>query len=122
MLWLHWMTIALAITEAGWMAFDGSRALLVGDYITTSRGARAGQLGPWAELVAKAGIEPRSALMRAIFMIYGFVWLRLIICFAMGKPWAWTAMLIAALGSLWYLPIGTAVSSALIILLLLQSH
>jgi len=37
----------LAAVEAGWMLFDGSRALIVGDYVTAKSGPYAGQLGPW---------------------------------------------------------------------------
>jgi hypothetical protein len=44
-------------------AYDGSRALIVGDYVTPKSGAYAGQLGPWAKLVAAVGIEPRSTVM-----------------------------------------------------------
>ncbi len=48
--------MALAVSEAGYMAFDGSRALLVGTYITPQSGPFAGQLGPWSSLVANLGI------------------------------------------------------------------
>jgi hypothetical protein len=47
MKWLRWVVLVLALTEGGWMAYDGGRALLVGDYVTPSTGEYAGQLGPW---------------------------------------------------------------------------
>lgn len=62
--WLRLLAVALALIESGWMAFDGMRALLVGDYVTPRSGPYAGQLGPWARLVSAVGIEPRSTLRR----------------------------------------------------------
>ena len=73
--WLRWLVIALALAEAGWMAFDGIRALVVGDYVTPRSGSYAGQLGPWARLVSAVGIGPRSTLMKAVFAVYGLAWL-----------------------------------------------
>jgi len=46
------------------MAFDGTRALIVGDYIRPQTGEYAGQLGPWAKLVRKIGIAPESTFMK----------------------------------------------------------
>ena len=114
---LHKIVILLALLQAGWMAFDGTRALIVGDYVTPASGEYAGQLGPWARLVSMAGIEPRSTLMKAIFVVYGILWLIVISFFAQKQRWAWTAMMIAAVGSLWYLPFGTVSSMIQIALL-----
>lgn len=61
------MIAALALFEAGWMAFDGVRALATGDYVTPSSGPYAGQLGPWSQVVSAVGIPPRSTAMKAIF-------------------------------------------------------
>ncbi len=58
----------LAALEAGWMMFDGMRALIVGDYVTPKKGPYAGQLGPWSKLVSAIGLAPRSTL---IFMHIG---------------------------------------------------
>jgi hypothetical protein len=117
--WLHWIIIVLALQQAGWMAFDGTRALIAGDYVTPKSGAYAGQLGPWSKLVEAIGVPPRSTLMKSTFVIYGVAWLAIIVCFIFRLPWAWTAMLIAAIGALWYLPIGTFFSTMQIVLLLL---
>jgi hypothetical protein len=43
---LRLVIAALALVEAGYMATDGIRALVVGDYITPRSGRFAGQLGP----------------------------------------------------------------------------
>lgn len=117
---MKWIIIILAFIEAGWMAFDGARALLAGDYVTPSSGPHAGQLGPWQHVVSAIGIAPRSTLMKIIFVIYGCAWLAIIIAFARNVPWAATAMMLAAIGSLWYLPVGTATSAIIIVLLALR--
>jgi hypothetical protein len=77
-------------------------------------------LGPWSKLVAAVGIEPRSTLMKSIFAAYGFVWLAVIVCFALYMPWARTAMIVCAVGSLWYLPFGTLLGIVQIVLLLVS--
>jgi hypothetical protein len=86
--------------------------------VAPSSGLYVGQLGPWAKLVEKVGIVPRSALMKSIFAVYGGVWLALIVCYAAGLPRAGWAMLVAALGSLWYLSFGTLSSLLQVVLLL----
>ena len=118
---LAWVVIALALVEAGWLAFDGTRALVVGDYVTPRSGPHAGQLGPWSKVVAAAGIPPRSTLMKSIHLGLGAAWLVVIVCYAMRMPWAWTGMVVCAVLGLWYLPIGTVLSVGQIVLLLLPA-
>lgn len=110
--------LALTLLEAGWMTFDGMRALVVGDYVTPRTGAHAGQLGPWQHAVSAVGIAPRSTTMKLIFVIYGASWLLIAVAFARGASWAWTAMVVAAVASLWYFPIGTLCSLVILALLL----
>ncbi len=117
--WSGWIVVGLALFVGGWFAFEGARALVVGDYITAKSGQRAGQLGPWSKVVSAVGIEPRSTLMKSIFVAYGILWLAVIVCFILKLEWAWWAMLVAAAGSLWYLPFGTLLGIVQIILLLL---
>ncbi len=117
--WSGWIVVGLALFVGGWFAFEGGRALVVGDYITIKSGRHAGQLGPWSKVVSAVGIEPRSTLMKSIFVAYGILWLAVIVCFILELQWAWWAMLIAAAGSLWYLPFGTLLGIVQIILLLL---
>ncbi|HEX6383970.1 MAG TPA: hypothetical protein VF177_04800 [Anaerolineae bacterium] len=117
--WLTWIVTVLAFIEGGWLAFDGGRALVVGDYVTPKSGPYAGQLGPWSKVVAAVGIEPRSTLMKSIHLVLGLVWLVVAVCFALGLPWSWWGMLICAVLGLWYLPFGTLLSVVQIALLLL---
>jgi hypothetical protein len=116
--WVQWIIAVLALQQAGWMTYDGLRALIVGDYVTPRSGEYAGQLGPWTHLVEAVGLQPRSTLMKAIFVVAGVAWLLILIAFITRQPWAWTAMLAAAIGTLWYLPIGTLFSVIQIVLLL----
>lgn len=119
--WTGWIVLALAFIEGGWLAFDGGRALIAGDYITPKSGRFAGQLGPWSKLVKAVGIEPRSTLMKTIHVALGGAWLIIMICFALQLPWAWTGMLACAALALWYLPFGTFLSIIQIALLLLPA-
>ena len=118
---LRWTIIALAAFVAGWMVFDGTRALVVGDYVTPSSGEYAGRLGPWADVVSALGIDPRSTGMKLFFVTYGLAWFAIVIAFTRRRPWAARAMAGAAAGSLWYLVIGT-VASAIQLVLLLVLH
>ena len=111
--------LTLVVFEAGWFAFDGGRALMVGDYVTPKSGQYAGQLGPWKHVVSAVGIEPRSTLMKSIFLVYGLAWLAVAVCFCFNVSWAWWVMVFAAVGSLWYLPFGTVLSVIQIVLLML---
>jgi hypothetical protein len=113
--------VVLAFLEAGWLAFDGGRALILGDYVTPSSGPYAGQLDPWAKLVSAIGIEPRSTLMKSIHIIQGLAWLALIVRFALRLSWAWWGMLLCVIATLWYLPFGTLLSVVQIVLLLLPA-
>jgi hypothetical protein len=107
MTWVRLAMAALALVEGAWMTFDGTRALTVGDYVTPSSGAHAGQLGPWSRVVGAIGIPPRSTAMKIIFVVYGLSWLIIALGLALRTGWAFPAMLVAAVATLWYLPVGT---------------
>lgn len=117
--WTGWIIVALVIFNAGWMAFDGARALIVGDYVTPKTGQYAGQLGPWSKVVEAVGIKPRSALMKTIFVVYGVAYLIAMVGFVLKASWAWWAMVITAALGLWYLPFGTLINIIVIFLLFL---
>ena len=112
------LLVATVLLVAGYMLFDGLRALTVGDYVRPSSGTHAGQLGPWATIVRAVGIDPNSTAMKAWFVLYGATWLVLLGFFVAGAPWSRTALLIAAIGSLWYAPAGTVLAIVQIGLLL----
>ena len=105
-------TLVLAAASAGWMVFDGLRALTVGDYVTVD-----GELGPWADLVDAVGIDPRSTGTKAFFVVYGAAWLAAAALYARGARRGRAVMAAFAAGSLWYLVAGT-ISSVLQLTLL----
>ncbi len=117
MLWYEWIIVACALIVSGWFVTDGSIALISGDYVTPKSGQYAGQLGPWAKIASAVGIDPRSTTMKLIFVVYGLIWLAVIVGFILGADWSWWAMLLAAALSLWYLPFGTLLGVIQIILL-----
>jgi hypothetical protein len=113
----RWIILGLVAFTAGWMLFDGSRALITGDYGTPQEGKYAGQLGPWAVLVTAVGIEPRSTLMKLIFVGYGLTALSLAVCFARGMAWARAGLIAVCVLGLWYAPFGTLTNAISLILL-----
>lgn len=117
---MRWLIAVLVILSAGWMLFDGSRALIVRDYITPKSGQHAGQLGPWAKVVQKAGIKPRSTLMKTIFVLYGLSFVMIMTAFLLKISWAWWGMLIMAVLGLWYLPFGALINILIITLLFIS--
>jgi hypothetical protein len=115
---IKWIIVAMSLLNAGYMTFDGTKALVTGDYIRPKTGEYAGQLGPWTRVATAVGIDPMSTLMKSIFIIYGIVGLAITIAFAMGYSWAWSAMLIYNICALWNLFFGTASSVIQTVLLI----
>lgn len=118
MSWKNWIIAILVFFSAGWMVFDGSRALIVGDYVTPASGEYTGQLGPWANLVEAVGIEPRSTLMKSIFVVYGLITSVITICLVLNLPRARAALIVMCILGLWYLPFGTITGLIVLFLLL----
>lgn len=116
---VRWLVVALASVEAAYMVFDGVHAVTRGDYVTPTTGEYAGQLGPWAGIVAAVGVDPRSVPVKWLFVVYGVAWLAIVVAFVLGAAWAWWPMLAMAVGSLWYLVPGTVMSALIIVVLLL---
>ena len=114
---ISWTIVILSSLNYGFMAFDGFRALTIGDYIRPKTGEHAGQLGPWSKLVSAVGIDPESTSMKLIFVAFGLTGLFLTVAFGFKLDWAWKSLLILSFLSLWYLVPGTALSIIQIILL-----
>ena len=117
MSWMRSIVLILALVQGGWLAFDGVHAFTRGDYVTPRSGAHAGELGPWSQIVTAAGIEPRSTLMKSTHVLLGVAWLIAAAGFLLRSPWSRRAMLLCAIASLWYLPVGTILSLAVLIFL-----
>ncbi len=102
--------LGVALLIGGWLAFDGSRAFIVGDYLTARNGPRAGQLGPWSHVVSALGLQPRSPVVKCLHVCLGLLWLLGLVCFILRPGLGWWMLLISSVGTLWYLPIGTVLS------------
>jgi hypothetical protein len=116
---MKWIIVLLIILTAGWMFADGLRALVLGDYVTPSSGAHAGELGPWAGVLSAAGLEPRSTVIKTIFVLYGVGSFIAVAAFATDRPWGRNFLIVMAVLGLWYLPIGTGTNMIALILLFL---
>ncbi|MCB0697031.1 MAG: hypothetical protein KDC07_06685 [Chitinophagaceae bacterium] len=114
-----WLIVVLAVLNFGFMAFDGSRALLVGDYVRPETGEYAGQLGPWSRLVTSVGVDPVGTPMKVIFLTFGVLGLVFAVSYAMKVRNAGRYLLFLNVLSLWYLVPGTVSSMIQIILLLM---
>jgi len=103
--WIRWPVAALAATTAGWMVFDGTRAIVVGDYVTID-----GRLGPWANLVSALGVDPRGTGMKVFFVGYGLCWLAALATYLRYPPVGRRALVVAAGACSWYAVPGTVSS------------
>jgi hypothetical protein len=110
----------IALFVGGWLTFDGTRAVISGDYVTPRRGPRAGQLGPWSKIVSAIGIDPRSTSMKCIHIVLGILWLISALTFLARPTLGRFALVGCAISSLWYLPVGTVLSVVELGLLFLQ--
>lgn len=115
---IKWIVVAMSVLNAGYMAWDGGRALVVGDYIRPQSGEYAGQLGPWTKVVTQLGIDPMSVFMKSVFLVSGLAGLVITTAFALDVSWGWKALLIFNVCCLWNLYFGTASSVVQSILLL----
>ena len=107
--------VVLALGPGLFMTFDGSRALVLGDYLTPTTGPYAGQLGPWAGIVSAVGVAPRSSMMKITFVVYGLAWLGVIAGFVRRARWSVGALAVVAIATLWYLPVGTVISALVLV-------
>lgn len=115
---LKWIVLALALFQGGWLVFDGGRALTVGDYVTPTSGARAGQLGPWSRIVSALGFEPRSTFIKFVHLCLGIAWLVALVFYIIRPAIGWRILLGCSIATLWYLPVGTLLSLAAIAVLM----
>jgi hypothetical protein len=104
--WSGYVAAAVVAINAAWMLFDGSRALVVGDYITP-HGERAGELGPWARVVRAVGLDPRSTGVKLAIAILGLITLVTAVGYASNAPGSRWGLVAGALACIWYAPTGT---------------
>lgn len=118
MRWSGWAVVTLALLNGAYMVFDGFHAFLTGDFVTPDSGEYAGQLGPWAALVEGVGLDPRGVFMKSVFVALGASWLAAAGLYTARIDWAWIAVASVAVGTLWYLVVGTGVSAVVLSLVL----
>ena len=112
--WVRWPVTGLAAVSGGWMLVDGVRALTTGGYTRID-----GELGPWADLVERSvGVDAEGTPMKISFVVFGLAQLVAATGYASGRRWGRPAVTVAAIGSLWYLVLGTASGLAQLGLLL----
>jgi hypothetical protein len=109
------LLIFAAAVQGMWMPADGIHALRSGHYY----GSR---LGPWAEVVSRVGIDPNSSTMMGTFVALGVLWLVVLALITTRARQALTLALLAAVMTLWFLPIGTLLSAMTIACSLLLSR
>lgn len=110
--------LAIAALVGGWLSFDGTRALVRGDYTTPASGPHAGELGPWARVVSAVGLEPRSTGVKAAHVVLGLAWLASAMAFLCNPAAGRIALGVSSICTLWYLPIGTVLAIAELVMLI----
>jgi hypothetical protein len=101
----------IALLVGGWMIFDGIHVLITGKYFGPEKP------GPWSDLVSSVGVNPFD--LGIPFIILGVLWILFLVGMLLKQSWGWYGAIFAAVATLWYLPVGTALSVLYIALLFL---
>lgn len=101
----------LALLNGGWMLFDGLHVLRKGKYFGPEKP------GAWSKIVARLGIDPFA--IGPVFVVLGLIWLIAGVGLLVSESWAWLALMLTAVATLWYVKVGTVISLLVIGLLLL---
>jgi hypothetical protein len=96
----------LALVQGAYMLADGVHFLTSGAYFGNG-------VGPWASLVARTGLDPSSRTMAAVFVVFGALWLAS--AAALARATARYAVVVLAVLTLWYLPVGTVLSAIVLL-------
>ncbi len=104
--------LLLGVLMGGWLLFDGLHVLLKGKYFGPP------EPGPWASVVKLLGINPFS--LGVPFLLLGLLWFLSSYAVFSQQSWSAVSALVAAIGTIWYLPFGTVVSVLVLALLWLR--
>lgn len=107
---LRRFAVVLSILAGLFMMLDGAKALVTGSYI-----APGGQIGPWAAVLHSAGISPFWPLVKAGFVVLGAAYLMSAAAYAFYKPRSRMFIAAVAILTLWYVPVGTAISLVVLV-------
>lgn len=116
---LKWIVVLAAVLNYSFMAFDGSRGLIIGDYTRPESGEYAGRLGPWSDVVSAVGINPESTFMKTTFLLWGIFGLIIAVSYAMEVRSSAKVLLVLSILTTWYLVPGTVLSLLQFVLLLI---
>ena len=106
------IVITLSLLNGIWMSLDGVHVIKRGKYIGPEKP------GPWSAIFLKIKINPFS--LGPLFVIFGGLWLiNVILIIAAADIW-WIYSLCLSVLTLWYIPIGTISSLAILYLEITQ--
>ncbi|HZZ64692.1 MAG TPA: hypothetical protein VFE17_04275 [Candidatus Baltobacteraceae bacterium] len=108
--------VILGMLQGLFMLVDGLHAWITGSYF-----APGGQVGPWAGVVAAAGIPPFSLTMKLVFVILGGAYILSGAAYALYPRRAIYFAAVAVL-TLWYLPLGTILSLIVLVCIALSAR
>lgn len=91
------------------MLLDGIFVMLKGKYIGPEKP------GPWAGLFNRLNIDVFK--LGPLFIIFGLLWLIWIYGVWTNQSWAYVSGLLIAVLTLWYLPLGTLLSVAVLVMM-----
>jgi hypothetical protein len=100
----------IAFINGGYMLLDGIYVMLKGKYMGPEKP------GPWALLFTK--LEVNVFKLGPLFIVYGLIWLVFLYGILASQAWAYKLGLIISILSLWYLPVGTVLSIAAFVVLI----
>jgi hypothetical protein len=92
------------------MIFDGAHVLLTGTYFGPK------YPGPWSAVVAAVGVNPMK--LGEVFVLLGALWLTASAAIWLRQRWGRRLMLVAAVATLWYVPVGSLLALICITVLL----
>jgi hypothetical protein len=104
------LLIILSFINGAFMLADGIYVMLKGKYIGPPKP------GPWANLFYKLQVDVFK--LGPLFILFGVAWLLFLYAMATQQAWAYTLGIGVAIATLWYLPVGTVISLAVLIVLL----
>ena len=104
----------LGLLNGGYMLLDGIFVMMKGKYIGPEKP------GPWAELFYKLNIDVFK--LGPVFIIFGVLWLAWVCSLWTNQNWGWTFGIIISILTVWYLPVGTAFSVVILLILIFAKH
>jgi hypothetical protein len=96
----------LGLLNGGYMLFDGLHVMLKGKYFGPEKP------GPWAELFYRLQVDVFR--LGGLFVGFGLLWLVWLYALWTAKSWAYVYGLAISGLTLWYLPVGTVFSLAIL--------